>query len=405
MLAPTYWGPLFAAGGALDASRYYVIVPDGIGAGKSSKPSDGLRAKFPKYNYDDMVRAQYLLVTEHLGVKKLRLVTGNSMGGMHTWMWGTMYPDAMSGLVPLASLPTEVAGRNWLTRRMLIDLIRNDPGYNGGNYTQQPANLALAQVYFAFATSGGNQGLHKLAPTNAKADEVMNQRIAQPTRADANDLVYQFEASKGYNPSLQLERIQAPLLVINSADDERNPPELGIMEREMKRVKGARVVLIPAQRGHARPRHHGDGEALAAPPRRIPRRQVSMSADAVSLTKSLLRVRDRDAGHERDCARMAGAMLQEWGYKVEYFEYAEGRTSVIARAGGIGREGAALPDRPPRRRAARRARSGRKDPFARRDRRRQALRPRRLRHEGRAWRRSCSRRARSRKSCPARRAS
>ena len=253
MLAPTYWGPLFAAGGALDASRYYVIVPDGIGAGKSSKPSDGLRTKFPRYNYDDMVRAQYRLVTEHLGVKKLRLVTGNSMGGMHTWMWGTMYPDAMSALVPLASLPTEVAGRNWLTRRMLIDLIKNDPGYNGGNYTQQPANLALAQVYFSFATSGGNQGLHKLAPTNAKADELMNQRIAQPTRADANDLVYQFEASKGYNPALHLEKIQAPLLVINSADDERNPPELGILEREIKRVKGGRVVLIPGSedtRGH-----------------------------------------------------------------------------------------------------------------------------------------------------------
>jgi homoserine O-acetyltransferase/O-succinyltransferase len=172
---------------------------------------------------------------------------------MHTWMWGTMYPDAMSALVPLASLPTEVAGRNWLTRRMLIDLIRNDPAYNGGNYTQQPANLALAQVYFGFATSGGNQALHKLAPTNAKADEVMNQRIAQPTRADANDLVYQFEASKGYNPSLHLEKIQAPLLVINSADDERNPPELGILEREMKRVKAGRVVLIPGSedtRGH-----------------------------------------------------------------------------------------------------------------------------------------------------------
>jgi homoserine O-acetyltransferase/O-succinyltransferase len=253
MLAPGYWGPLFAPGEPLDASRYYVILPDAIGAGKSSKPSDGMRAKFPKYNYDDMVRAQYRLVTEHLGVKKLRVVIGNSMGGMHTWMWGTMYPDAMSALVPLASMPTEVAGRNWLTRRMLIDMIRNDPEYKGGNYTAQPRGLQLAQIYFGFATSGGNQGLHKLAPTNAKADELMNQRLAEPTRADANDLVYQFEASKGYNPSLHLERIQATLLAINSADDERNPPELGIMEREIKRVKRGRYVLIPGSedtRGH-----------------------------------------------------------------------------------------------------------------------------------------------------------
>ncbi len=253
VLAPTYWGPLFGPGEPLDPSRYYIIVPDGIGAGKSSKPSDGLRAKFPKYDYDDMVRAQHRLVTEHLGVKKLRVVMGNSMGGMHTWMWGTMYPEAMSALVPLASMPTEVAGRNWLTRRMLIDMIKSDPGYDGGNYAAQPKNLQLAQIYFAFATSGGNQGLHKLAPTNAKADEVMNQRLAQPTRADANDLVYQFEASKGYNPSPQLERIQAQVLVINSADDERNPPELGIMQREMKRLKRARYVEIPASentRGH-----------------------------------------------------------------------------------------------------------------------------------------------------------
>jgi homoserine O-acetyltransferase len=253
MLMPSYWGPLFDAGEPLDANRYYVILPDGIGAGKSAKPSDGLRAAFPKYNYEDMVRAQYRLVTEHLGVAKLRLVIGNSMGGMHTWMWGTMYPEAMAALVPLAAMPTEVAGRNWLTRRMLIDLIRNDPQYAGGNYTSQPKGLQLGQVYFGFATSGGNQGLHKLAPTNAKADELMNRRLAEPTRADANDLLYQFEASKGYNPSPQLERIAAKLLAINSADDERNPPELGIMEREIKRVKDGRYVLIPGAedtRGH-----------------------------------------------------------------------------------------------------------------------------------------------------------
>lgn len=246
MLNPGFGGELFGPGQPLDASRYFIILPDAIGAGKSSKPSDGLRAKFPKYDYDDMVRAQYRLVTEHLGVKKLRLVLGNSMGGMHTWVWGTMYPDAMSALVPLASQPVEVAGRNWMTRRMLIDLIRNDPEFNGGNYTKQPRGVQLAQVYFGISTNGGNQALYKAAPTLAKADELWSQRLAKPTPADGNDLAYQFDASRGYNPAPQLERIQAVLLAINSADDERNPPELGIMEREIKRVKRGRYVLIQA---------------------------------------------------------------------------------------------------------------------------------------------------------------
>jgi len=253
MLTAGFAGELFGPGQPLDARRYYLILTDAIGHGKSSKPSDGLRAKFPTYNYDDMVRAQHRLVTEHLGVKKLRLVLGNSMGGMHTWMWATQYPDMVSAAVPLACQPTEVAGRNWLTRRMLIDLIRNDPEFNNGNYAKQPRGLQLALVYFGFATSGGNQGLHKLAPTNAKADEMMNQRMAQPVRADANDVAYQFDASRGYNPSPLLERIQAQVLAINAADDERNPPELGVMEREMKRVKHGRYVVIPASedtRGH-----------------------------------------------------------------------------------------------------------------------------------------------------------
>jgi homoserine O-acetyltransferase len=253
MLGADFGGELFGAGQPLDANRYYVILPDAIGTGKSTKPSDGLRAKFPAYNYDDMVRAQHRLVTEHLGVKKLRLVIGNSMGGMHTWMWATQYPDALSAAVPLASQPTEVAGRNWMTRRMLIDLIRNDPEFNNGNYSKQPRGLQLAIAYFNIATSGGNQGLHKQAPTLAKADEQWAQRMAAPVRADANDLAYQFDSSRGYNPSPLLEKIQAQVLAINSADDERNPPELGIMEREMKRVKNGRWVVIPASeetRGH-----------------------------------------------------------------------------------------------------------------------------------------------------------
>ena len=191
-----------------------------------------MRTRFPRYNYDDIVQAQYRLVTEHLGVRRLRLVLGTSAGGMQTWLWGVTYPDVMDALAPLAAQPVEVAGRNWITRRMLIDAIRNDPEWNGGNYTKQPRSLQAAQVYFSLATSGGTQ---------------------ETRSADANDVIYQYEASRGYNPAPKLETIKARLLAINSADDERNPPELGILEREIKRVKQGRYVLIPASeetRGH-----------------------------------------------------------------------------------------------------------------------------------------------------------
>jgi homoserine O-acetyltransferase len=253
MLTGTFAGELFGPGQPLDASRYFIILPDAIGTGKSFKPSNGLRARFPRYNYDDMVRAQYRLVTEYLGVRHLRLVLGQSMGGMHTWIWGETYPDFMDALVPMASMPVEVAGRNWMTRRMLIDLIRSDPEWNGGNYTNQPRSLQLAQVYFSIATSGGTKALYKAAPTWEKADQLVNQRLAQKSSADANDLLYQYEASRDYNPAPRLESIKARLLAINSADDERNPPELGIMEREIKRVKHGQYLLIPASdetRGH-----------------------------------------------------------------------------------------------------------------------------------------------------------
>ncbi len=249
-------GELFGPGQPLDASTHYIILPDSLGAGKSSKPSDGLRAKFPHYTYDDQVRAQYRLVTEHLGVHHLSAVIGNSMGGMHAWMWGVMYPDAMDVLVPLASMPVEVAGRNWMMRRMLIDAIRNDPEWNGGNYTSQPRAFRQAQVYFGLATSGGTQALYRAAPTQEKADQYIDRQIAQRAgaNADANDTLYGYEASRGYNPSPDLEKIRARVLAINSADDERNPPELGVMEREIKRVKNGRYILIPASvetRGHA----------------------------------------------------------------------------------------------------------------------------------------------------------
>jgi homoserine O-acetyltransferase len=245
MLTPAFAGELFGPGQPLDASRYYVILPDAIGAGRSSKPSDGLRMCFPKYNYDDMVDAQYRLVREHLGIRRLRLVLGNSMGGMQTWMWAQKYPDAMEIAVPMASLPTEMSGRNWMTRRLIIDLIRNDPEWMNGNYTRQPRSLQVASVFFGVATSGGNQALQKAAPTSEKADQLLNQRLTAPFRGDANDHLYQWESSRDYNASRDLERIQAVLLAINSADDERNPPELGLLDREIRRVKNGRVFLIP----------------------------------------------------------------------------------------------------------------------------------------------------------------
>jgi homoserine O-acetyltransferase/O-succinyltransferase len=246
MLTPAFAGELFGAGQPLDASRYFIILPDAIGTGKSSKPSDGLRAKFPRYNYDDMVEAQYRLVTEGLGVKHLRLVIGNSMGGMQTWLWAQKHPAMMDIAVPMASLPTGMSGRNWMMRRLLVESIRSDPEYMDGNYTKQPRSLQVATAFFATGTNGGNQGLYRLAPNREKADEIVKQRMTGPFAGDANDHLYQWESSSDYDPSPGLERIEAVLLAINSADDERNPPELGILDREIKRVKNGRVFLIPA---------------------------------------------------------------------------------------------------------------------------------------------------------------
>jgi homoserine O-acetyltransferase len=245
MLTPTFAGELFGPGQPLDAARYYIILTDAIGTGKSSKPSDGLRMKFPKYNNDDMVDGQYRLLTEHLGVHHLRLVLGNSMGGMQTWMWAQKYPEFMDIAVPMASLPTSMAGRNWMLRRLIIDSIRNDPEWMNGEYTKQPRSAQFSTVFYSIATSGGNRGLYNAAPTREKADALLDQRLSAPFRGDANDLLYQWDSSRDYNPSPGLERIQATLLAINSADDERNPPELGILDREIKRVKNGHVLLIP----------------------------------------------------------------------------------------------------------------------------------------------------------------
>jgi homoserine O-acetyltransferase/O-succinyltransferase len=246
MLNPGFGGELFGPGQPLDANRYYIILPDAIGTGKSSKPSDGRRAAFPRYNYDDMVDAQYRLLTQHLGVRHLRLVIGNSMGGMQTWMWAQKYPDLMDIAVPMASLPTEMSGRNWMLRRLVIDSIRSDPEWLGGNYTRQPRSLQFASAFFTSASNGGSQAIFRAAPTREKADQLLNQRLNGPFSGDANDHLYQWESSADYNPSRGLERIRAAVLAINSADDERNPPELGVLEKEIKRVKNGRAVLIPA---------------------------------------------------------------------------------------------------------------------------------------------------------------
>ena len=245
MLSPAFAGELFGPGQPLDAKRYYIILPDALGHGKSSKPSDGLRTRFPRYNYDDMVDASHRLVTEHLRVHHARLVIGNSMGGMETWIWAQKYPGFMDVAVPMASLPTEMASRNWMMRRLIVDSIRNDPEWMNGDYTKQPRSAQFASVFFAIGTNGGNQALFKAAPTRDKADQLLDQRLAAPFPADANDVLYQWDSSRDYNPSAGLERIQAVLLAINAADDERNPPELGVLDREIKRVRHGRVLLIP----------------------------------------------------------------------------------------------------------------------------------------------------------------
>ena len=252
-IRPEFAGILFGPGALLDATHYFMILPDDIGHGQSSKPSDGLRAKFPRYGYLDMVEAEYRLVTEGLGVNHLRLVMGTSMGGMHTWLWGEQYPEFMDSLMPLASLPTQISGRNRVWRRTIIDAIRNDPAWLGGNYSTQPPSLRTAEEMLYLMSSNPvvrQRELATLTSSDARLDEAMATALKT---ADANDLLYQIEASSDYDPGPGLEKIRAPLLAINSADDLINPPELGILEREIKRVARGRAVIIPLSpdtRGH-----------------------------------------------------------------------------------------------------------------------------------------------------------
>lgn len=244
-LRPSLADELFATGGPLDAAKYFIILPDGIGRGGSSKPSDGLRATFPHYRYGDMVRATYRLVTEHLGVDHLRLVMGTSMGGMQTWMWGGLYPDFMDGLVPIASQPVAISGRNWMFRRMAIETIRNDPDWNGGNYAKNPTRWIYSAPAGAMLVES-SISLLRQAPSREAGDKLYGEMVERARKLDANNQLYATEAVMDYDPSGLIEKIKAPLLAINSADDEVNPPELGVVEPAIKRIPGARFVLIPA---------------------------------------------------------------------------------------------------------------------------------------------------------------
>ena len=253
-LSQTFGGVLFGAGQPLDATRNFIILADGIGHGKSSKPSDGLHAKFPKYTYDDMVRAQHALLVDGLKVNHLRLVLGTSMGAMHCWVWGEMYPDFVDGLVPLASVPTQIAGRNRVMRAMIMSSITSDPAWKNGEYTEQPKQGLTGAVNLLMMMTSSPIGWHRSAPTRDAADKWYADQVkARLAANDANDMLYQFDSSRDYDPSPNLEKITARLLAINSADDVVNPPELGLMEKFMPRVKHGRYILLPTSeqtRGH-----------------------------------------------------------------------------------------------------------------------------------------------------------
>jgi homoserine O-acetyltransferase len=241
----TLGGELFAAGQPLDASRYFIIIPDGIGAGGSSKPSDGLRGRFPHYRYRDMVEAQHRLVSEGLGIPHLRLVMGTSMGGMQTWMWGEMYPAFMDGLVPIASQPVAISGRNWITRRIRIEAIRNDPDWNGGNYEKNPTRYVYTLPLASLMTESVVR-LQETAPTREAADELYRKLVDEARKTDANNQLYAIESVMDYDPSRDLDKIRARLLAINFADDALNPPELEVLEPAIRKIPHARHVIIPA---------------------------------------------------------------------------------------------------------------------------------------------------------------
>jgi homoserine O-acetyltransferase/O-succinyltransferase len=244
-LRPSLADELFLPGQPLDAAEYFIIMPDAIGRGGSSKPSDGLKGKFPHYRYHDMVESSYRLVTEGLGVAHLRLIIGSSMGGMHAWMWAEMYPDLVDGVVPISCQPIEISGRNWISRRAAAEAIRHDPEWNNGNYEKNPSYYIWTAAANSLRTESATR-IQELAPTRAAADALYEERRAQAAKGDANDALWAIEAIMDYNPEPDLDKITAKVLLINAEEDEANPPELGTVERAMKRVRHGRYVLIPA---------------------------------------------------------------------------------------------------------------------------------------------------------------
>jgi homoserine O-acetyltransferase len=244
-LQPQFGGELFGPGQLLDIGRYFIILPDGIGHGKSSKPSDGLHSHFPAYDYDDMVAAQHLLVSEALGVQHLRLIFGTSMGCMHSFVWAEAYPDFMDALMPMACLPVQISGRNRVWRKLLMDAIRKDPAWNGGEYKEDPKEGLLAAEDLLAIAGSAPLFMQKTLPTRDAADKYVDNVEKIAGTLDANDLLYQVNASRNYDPSSQLEKITASVMWINSADDFINPPELGIAEKESKRLKNGMFVLLP----------------------------------------------------------------------------------------------------------------------------------------------------------------
>jgi homoserine O-acetyltransferase/O-succinyltransferase len=253
-LQPIFAGELFGPGQPLDTNRYFIILPDGIGHGKSSKPSDGLHAHFPHYDYDDMVAAHQQLLSGGLGVNHLRLILGTSMGCMHSFVWGETYPDFMDALMPMACQPVQIAGRNRIWRKMVMDAIRNDPEWNGGDYSDEPKQALRTALDLLLLAGSAPLYMQKNYPTRDAADKDLDDYFkARFAGLDANDLLYQLNASRNYDPSPSLEKITAHVMYINSADDFINPPELGIADREIRRVKNGRFVLLPISeetRGH-----------------------------------------------------------------------------------------------------------------------------------------------------------
>jgi homoserine O-acetyltransferase/O-succinyltransferase len=246
-LVPQFADVLYGPGQPLDINRYYIILPDNVGHGKSSKPSEGLRAHFPQYEYDDMVLAQYDLLTQGLGVNHLRLIMGTSMGCMHSWIWGETYPDFMDAMMPLACLPVEIAGRNRIWRKMVIDGIRQDPEWKNGEYTTEPRAGLQVSADFLIIAGSAPLLMQKNLPTREAADTYLADTTKRITaNLDANDLLYAVSSSRNYDPSSKLGIITAPVMFVNSADDFINPPELGIAQQEIKNVKKGQFVLIPA---------------------------------------------------------------------------------------------------------------------------------------------------------------